>query len=95
MYLRCASDPRCRACTRQKDKARRQGLQRAATEVRLHSLGEQKDARREEMLAKCFQKKSRWGGLSFSWERGTGPRAQRGQASRSVTRTRSADPGDL
>jgi hypothetical protein len=78
-------------CTHvQKDKARRQQQQRAATEARLHRLSEQRDARREEQLALCFQKKSRWGGLSFTWARDSGPGAR---ASRFGPRTRSADTG--
>merc|ERR1712216_268698 len=54
--------------TLQQDKARRQSKQRAATELRLHRTSEQREMRRNELLHHCFQKKSRWGGLAFTWE---------------------------
>lgn len=47
---------------------RSRAKRRAMTETRLHALDRRREQTRKATLDKCFSKKSRWGGLAFSWD---------------------------
>ena len=52
----------------EEENARSRAKSRSKTEKRLHGLDSKREESRRETLEKCFSKRSRWGGLAFSWD---------------------------